>query len=209
MIKEIVGKKLGMTQIFDEEARRRGVTVVEVEPVCILEKVEYPRKGLKARIGCFRVEESKIHGIRKPQRGYFEKLGVACYKMIKEVDVINPQEVELKKEVGVEIFSEGEKVNVRAKTKGRGFQGGMKRYGWAGQPASHGSTTHRRIGSAGATTFPGRVIKGLHMPGHMGNKFVTIKNLEVVKVDKEKGIIFLEGAVPGPNGGLVYIKKTQ
>ncbi len=208
MIREILGKKLGMTQIFDEEGNLVAVTVIEIEPACILEKIKYPTKE-KVKIGCFKVPESKINKVKKPILGYFKKIGVSPYRVIKEVDFDDADGIEPKKEIGVEIFSEGELVDVRGRTKGRGFQGGMKRWGWAGQPASHGSMTHRRIGSAGASTFPGRIIKGHHMPGHMGNENRTIKNLKVIKVDKENNLLFLKGAVPGYNGATVLVRKVK
>ncbi len=283
MIKEIYGKKIGMTQIFDEEGNVLPSTVLEVEPVYILEKVEYPSKA-KAKIGCFKVDVRKINKIKKPIRGYFEKLGINPYKLIKEVDIeegadfsfdvksaeqvdvkqqeppkteasepeaVKPEEdttteVAVKKEgdktqeeepqeegqekneqeatsaeqvsekeaknpreIGVELFNEGDVVDVRAKSKGRGFAGGMKRHNWSGQPGSHGSTSHRRIGSAGASAYPSKIIKGLKMPGHMGNSFQTIRNLEVIKIDKEKNLIFIEGSVPGSRGTLVKVKKIK
>jgi large subunit ribosomal protein L3 len=204
MIKEIFGKKIGMTQIFNEDGDLVGVTLVEIEPACILEKVEYPTKT-KVKIGCFKVEEKKIDKIKKPILGYFNKLGVSPYKLIREVEP-SGEEIESKKEVGIEIFDKGDIVDVRAKTKGRGFAGGMKRHNWRGQPASHGSTTHRRIGSAGTTTYPGRILKGHRMPGHMGNVYRTIRNLEILNVDKEKGLIFIKGSVPGSRGTVVKIK---
>jgi 50S ribosomal protein uL3 len=111
-------------------------------------------------------------------------------------------------EVGVEIFKEGEIVDVRAKTKGRGFAGGMKRHGWHGGPATHGHTSHRRIGSNGANTDPGRVVKGHRMPGHYGNAWRTVKNVKVVRIDKEKNLLFIHGAVPGCKGTIVNVKKT-
>ena len=207
MLKETFGKKLGMTQLFDADGVLMSVSLIEVEPVCVLEQVSSSKKA-KVKIGCFKTEERNLHRINKPQRDYFKKIGTAVYKMIKEVEVENGQTIELKKEVGIEIFSEGSLIDVRAKSKGKGFQGGMKRYGWRGQPRAHGSTTHRRIGSAGATTFPGRIIKGLHMPGHMGDDYVTVKNLTVVKVDKEKNVLFLKGAVPGAPQGTVLLRKV-
>lgn len=208
MIKEIIGRKLGMTQVFDADANLVGVSVIEVEGACILEKVEY-QKGVKAKIGCVKVPQEKIHKVKKPLLGYFRKIGTSPYKIVKEVDIEDANTLEIKKEVGIEIFSAGDSVDVRAKTKGRGFQGGMKRHGWSGQPRSHGSTTHRRIGSVGASTFPGRIIKGLGMPGHMGNRYITVKNLKVVKVDKGRNVLLVKGAIPGGNKSIVFIKKVK
>lgn len=207
MILETFGKKLGMTQIYDADANFVGVTVIEIEPAYILEKVTYP-KGVKAKIGCFKVDEKKINKVKKPLFGFFKKCGVSPCKVIKEVDIEDAAKLELKKEISVDLFEEGTKVDVRGKSKGRGFQGGMKRWGWSGQPDGHGHTTHRRIGSVGQCAYPARIFKGLHMPGHMGNKYITVKNLKIVKVDKEKNVIFVEGAVPGARNGIVSIKKV-
>jgi large subunit ribosomal protein L3 len=239
MIKEIFGKKLGMTQIFNGEGDLVGVTLIEVEPVCLIEEVKYPNKEV-TRIGFFKLAESKINKIKKPVAGYLNKMGVGPYKFIKEVssdqtpiapeqpeDAVSQEEggeegVQPKKKekeakkkedtsakvtVGIEIFSEGEIVDVRAKSKGKGFAGGMKRHNWAGQPKSHGSTTHRRIGSAGASAYPSRIIKGLRMPGHMGNAYCTTKNLKVVKIDKDKNLLFIRGSVPGSRGSIIKIRK--
>ena len=208
MIRELLGKKIGMTQIFAQNADFIGVTALEVEPACILEKVTYS-KGVKAKVGYFKVSDNKVNEVKKPLLGFFKKIGVSPYKIIKEVDIENDDEIEPRKEMGIDIFKEGDFVNVRAKSKGKGFQGGMKRHGWRGQPRTHGSTTHRRIGSSGSTTFPGRIIKGLKMPGHMGDSYVTVKNLKVVKVDSQKNILYIYGAVPGANGAVVSIKKVS
>lgn len=210
MIKELLGKKIGMTQIFAQNADFIGVTALEIEPACILEKVIYS-KGMKAKVGYFKVPQNKSNKIKKPILGFFNKIGVPPYKIIKEVDIEKDkgEEIEVRKEIGIDIFKEGDVVDVRAKSKGRGFQGGMKRHGWRGQPRTHGSTTHRRIGSAGATTFPGRIIKGIKMPGHMGNSFITVKNLRVVKVDNQKNILYIRGSVPGAYGAVVSIKRVK
>lgn len=233
MIKEIFGEKLGMTQTFNEEGDLVGVTILHIEPVCVLEKISYPGKEA-VKIGILKIPENRIEKIKKPLLGYFKKLGVSPYKFIKEVAVEEAvqdvggqkkadaaeqtaegkteekgenQQKSGKEKVGIEIFKEGEFVDVRAKSKGRGFAGGMKRHGWAGQPKSHGSTTHRRIGSVGAHTYPARIIKGLRMPGHMGNAYRTVRNLKVIKVDKEKNLLFLRGGVPGAIKSIVQIKK--
>lgn len=208
MIREILGKKLGMTQIFDKDANLLASTLVLIKPACVLEKVSLP-KGLRAKIGCFEVSKERMSKVKKPQLGYFKKIGIVPYKVIRQVMVDDDSKLELKKEIGVDIFKVGDIVNVRAKSKGRGFQGGMKRYGWHGGPGSHGSTSHRRIGSVGATTYPGRVVKGHHMPGHMGNRYITIQNLKVLKIDKAKEVIFLQGAIPGWRNSVVLIKKMN
>jgi large subunit ribosomal protein L3 len=206
MIREIFGKKIGMTQVFDGEGNLIGVSLVEVEPACILEKKEYPNK-ISAKIGCFKVDEKKLNKIKKPVLGYFKKLQVSAYKLIKEVESV--KEAEAKKEVGLEIFNDGDIVHVRGKIKGRGFQGGVKRHGWHGGPGGHGSMFHRRIGSNGANTDPGRVVRGHRMPGHMGDCFRTTRNVRIIKVDREKNLLFIEGSVPGARGAIINIKKVK
>ncbi len=238
MIKEIYGKKIGMTQVFDEEGNLVPTTLIEVDPVYALEKVDYPAKS-KLKIGCFKIQEKKVSRVKKPIKGYFDKLGISPYKLIREVDLEEganlsfeaaPQtppeqqgeeasgqdtpKAEKKsaadpRQIGVDIFSEGNIVDVRTLTKGKGFAGGMKRHHWSGQPKTHGSMTHRRIGSAGTSAYPSRIIKGLRMPGHMGNKFRTAKNLKVLKVDCEKNLLFIKGNVAGSRGAVVQIKKVK
>ncbi len=206
MIKEIVGRKIGMTQLFSEDGSCTGVTVIEIEPVCLLEKVSYPSKE-KVRIGCFKVPEDKYYRINNPQKGYFKKLSSPVFKMIKEVIPEADKEWQPLQEVGVDIFSEGEKVDISGLVKGRGFQGGMRRHNWKGQPKTHGSTTHRRIGSNGPCSTPSRVFKGVCMPGHMGNVPRTAKNMQIVKIDKEKKVLFIKGSIPGAPRAIVTIKK--
>jgi len=239
MIKEIYAKKIGMTQNFDAEGNLSAVTLLEVEPVCLLQEVDYPTKK-RVRIGCFKLTEKKAAKLKKPLAGYFKKLGVGAYKLVREVapgpaiEVAVPdsagekaeasqdqakETAEVKKkteakpepnpEIGVDLFKEGDVVDVQAKTKGKGFAGGMRRHHWSGQPRTHGSTTHRRVGSVGASAYPSRVIKGLHMPGHMGNNLRTTKNLKVVKVDKDKNVLFVSGCVPGARGAVVRLRKVK
>lgn len=235
MIKEIYGRKIGMTQIFTPEGEMIGVTLVEIEPICLLEKVDYPTKTV-AKIGFFRVDEKRINKVSKPCLGYFTKLKVSPYKFVREVAIeketdfsflakslplpssqakddqaaplVGQEDINNKREVGIEIFKEGDIVDVQANNKGRGFAGGMKRHNWRGQPGSHGATSHRRIGSAGSNTDPGRVLKGHRMPGHMGNAKCTVKNLKVVKIDREKKLLFVKGSVPGHNQTIVKVKKV-
>lgn len=220
MIREIFGKKLGMTQIFDKEGSLISATVVEVEPVKLLDSFERAGKKI-ARIGCFKCEEKKINKVKKPVLGYFKKMGVAPHKLIREVELLPLKTVpekavtdantptEERKEFGVDIFNEGEIVDVKGKTKGKGFAGGIKRHGWHGGPSSHGSMTHRRIGSNGANTDPGRVVRGHRMPGHMGCALRVMKKLTVLKIDKEKSILFISGSVPGHRGTVLSIKKLS
>ncbi|MDD4955621.1 MAG: 50S ribosomal protein L3 [Candidatus Omnitrophica bacterium] len=231
MIREIFGKKLGMTQIFDKDGALIGVTLIEVEPVCVLEEIKYQTKEV-ARIGCFKWPENRQKFIKKPVLGYFKKLGVSPYKLIREVeldktaakkDAAAPAEKSAEQkegeqkaeqpkaarpEVGIEMFNEGDIVNVHGTTKGRGFAGGIKRHGWHGGPSAHGSMTHRRIGSNGSNTDPGRVVRGHRMPGHMGVDWRVVKQLKIVKIDKEKQLLFVAGSVPGNKGSVVGVEKA-
>lgn len=230
MIKEIYAKKLGMTQNFDPEGNLLAVTLLEVEPVCLLQEVDYPTKK-RIKIGCFKLSKQKAAKLKKPQAGYFKKLAVGAYKLVREVepgetietaapdsdssdekaqDKEKPEvKSNAKPEIGVELFKEGDVVDVQAKTKGKGFAGGMKRHNWSGQPRAHGSTMHRRVGSVGASAYPSRIMKGKGMPGQMGNNFRTTKNLKVVKIDKDKNIVFVSGCVPGARGAIVRLRKVR
>lgn len=221
MIREIFGKKLGMTQIFESSGALIGVTLIEVEPVCVLEEIKYANRDV-ARIGCFKWPEHRQKYIKKPVLGYFKKLGVAPYKLIREVaidkDAKKQQEAPApsaegavqtaRPEVGIEMFNEGDIVNIHGTTKGRGFAGGIKRHGWHGGPGAHGSMFHRRIGSNGSNTDPGRVVRGHRMPGHMGVDIRVVKQLKVVKIDKEKQLLFIAGSIPGGKGSIVAVEKA-
>jgi len=235
MIREIFGKKLGMTQIFASDGSLIGVTLIEIEPVCVLEEIKYPTKEV-ARIGCFKWPENRQKNIKKPVLGYFKKLGVPAYKLIREVAIDKtaakkeaaapvdkaPEQIgaepkageqktaeqNTRPQVGIEMFNEGDIVNIHGTTKGRGFAGGIKRHGWHGGPGAHGSMTHRRIGSNGANTDPGRVVRGHHMPGHMGVDIRVVKQLKVVKIDKEKQLLFIAGSIPGNKGSVVAVEKA-
>lgn len=235
MIREIFGKKLGMTQIFDKEGALIGVTLIEIEPVCVLEEIKYPTKEV-ARIGCFKWPENRQKNIKKPVLGYFKKLGVSPYKLIREVAIDKtaakkeaaapvekaPEQIgaepkageqktaeqNTRPQIGIEMFNEGDIVNIHGTTKGRGFAGGIKRHGWHGGPSAHGSMTHRRIGSNGSNTDPGRVVRGHRMPGHMGVDIRVVKQLKVVKIDKEKQLLFIAGSIPGNKGSVVAVEKA-
>ena len=204
MIKEIFGKKLGVTQIFTQEGKVQPVTLIEVCPCRVLEEKEYPQ-GKRLLIGCEEVKKDKKK--KKPQAGYFKKLNQPYFKYVKEVAKTEDEEVKIGVDLGIEIFLENEAVDITASSIGRGFQGGMKRHNWSGQPGSHGSTSHRRVGSVGANTYPGRIVRGHRMPGHMGNRKVTVKNLKILKIDREKQLLFVGGSCPGHKNCLVVIIK--
>ncbi|MCF7916416.1 MAG: 50S ribosomal protein L3 [Candidatus Omnitrophica bacterium] len=292
MIKETFGKKIGMTQMFGSEGELLPVTLVEVEPVCVLEKVTYKNKQ-KAKIGCFKVKDTKVSKVKKPQKGYFEKIGVPVYKFIKEVaieenadfsfskkDQAEPKSTESKKEekksegetsktetkaqeedkkeakaekteikestenkqekgvskeppqqeekekteeepketqkeektsryIGIEIFSQGQKITVRSKTKGKGFAGAIKRHKMHRQPSSHGSGMHRRVGSVGASATPSKIVKNKKMPGHLGASYRVTKNLEILKVDKANKVIFIKGNISGSRGAIIRLIKQN
>ncbi len=206
----MIGKKLGMTQVYDDNGAVVPVTVVLAGPCQILEVKKQDQAGYSAvKLGF----DEKTKNVNKAEKGYFESLSKAVNKTItpkkiqrefrikdtssfKEGDVLN-----------ADLFSQNELVDVVGTSKGKGFQGVIKRHGFAGGPASHGSHFHRRTGAIGAHTFPGRVWKGQKMPGHMGNERTTIKNLKIFQVDVENNLLLIKGAIPGPNAGIVFIKK--
>ncbi len=202
-MKGILGRKIGMTQIFDEEGNVVPVTVIEAGPCVVVQKRTKEKDGYEAvQIGFGEIKEKHLN---KPMAGHFKSANVPPRRSLREIR--GEWDVEIGSEIRVDIFSPKEMVDVTGISKGKGFAGVIKRWGFSGGPASHGSMSHRRPASAGAQQ-PQRVIKGKKMPGHMGAEQVTVQNLEVVKVDKEKNLLFLKGGVPGPKGSLVIIKQA-
>lgn len=203
----ILGIKKGMTQVFRDDGRVIPVTVVEAGPCTVLQVKTKEKDGYEAvQIGfCDRKEK----GVRKPDLGKFKKINVTPKRFVKEIRTAPDQKFEVGQELKVDIFTAGDAVDVTGTSIGKGFQGGMKRWHWRGGKETHGSTSHRRPGSIGSTTTPGRVIRGHHLPGRMGGDTVTIQNLEVVKIDTENNLLVLEGSVPGPNDTLLIIKKAK
>lgn len=197
----LLGKKIGMTQVFTDAGERVSVTVLEAGPCAVLAVNE---KSLQ--LGFDALAERKVS---KPLAGYFKKLNVAPKKMIREVSKDASREFKVGDDIKVDIFEAGEYVDVSGVSIGKGFQGGMKRWNWHGGPETHGSTSHRRIGSIGSTTTPGRVWKGHHLPGHMGARNTTVQNLLVVKSDAENNILLVMGAVPGHKNAYVVIRKAK
>lgn len=195
-----------MTQIFTETGNLVAVTLVEVGPCKVLEEKKYLTK--EAVVIGFE-EVLKENKKNKPLAGHFKRLGQPYFRYVKETTRLTPEPFDKNVNIGVDIFSEDEKIDLTTVSIGRGFQGGMKRHNWSGQPKSHGSTTHRRIGSAGASAYPSKIVKGHPMPGHMGNAKVTVRNLKVLKVDKEKGLLYILGSCPGPKNSLVVIRKKK
>lgn len=205
-MKNILGKKLGMTQIFTEDGSVVPVTVVEAGPLVVVQKKTVQKDGYNAiQVG---FAEIKAHRMNKPLKGHFDKANLGYKKFLREIRVENSDEFEIGQEIKVDIFVAGDMVDVTGNSKGKGTQGVIKRHGFGRGRETHGSKFHRMPGGLSAGTYPGRVFKGHRMMGRMGNETVTIQNLEVVRVDVENNIILIKGAIPGPKEGLVSIKAT-
>ena len=206
-IKGILGKKLGMTQIFDDENRVVPVTVVEAGPCVVTQVRTKETDGYDAvQIAFGEIDPRKVN---KPAAGHFKKARVTPRRHVTEIRVEDSSAYEVGQDVTVEIFNDVKFVDVTGITKGHGYAGAMKRHGFAGQGASHGNqAAHRRVGGIGACATPGRIFKGKRMAGRMGNARVTLQNLKVAKVDAESNLLLVKGAVPGNNGGIVVVKTA-
>jgi large subunit ribosomal protein L3 len=196
----LLGKKIGMTQVFSEEGAMLDVTAIELGPCPVL-----AIKDKAIQLGFDLAREKTMN---KPQVEFFKKLKIAPRKFIREVSKEAGVEYKIGDELKADLFKSGDFVDVVGTSKGKGFQGGMKRWHWAGGPGTHGHTTHRKVGSIGSTTTPGRVFRGHHMPGHMGDDRVTVQNLKVVKVDVNNNLLLVEGSVPGHKNSYLIIKKA-
>ena len=206
MKKGVYGKKLGMTQIFTEEGLVIPVTVVEVEPCVIIKKKTVDTDGYTAlQVATGEVKEKHM---TKPMKGQFDKAKLAYKKYIKELRLDNIDEYNVGDEIKADVFAAGEFVDVQGISKGKGFQGVIKRHGQHIGPKGHGSMYHRRPGSMGPTSSPGRVFPGKKLPGHTGKDTVTVQHLEVVRVDMDKNVILIKGSVPGYKNSLVRIKDS-
>ena len=205
-MKEVYGKKVGMTQIFSEDGNAIPVTVIEIEPMTVVAKKTEEKDGYNAIVVSF--GEIKEKNVNKPQKGIFAKAGVPVKRNLKEIKVENVDEYEIGKEIDLTVFEDGDSVDVRGVSKGKWFQGNIKRHGQHRGPSSHGSNYHRRPGSMGATSTPGRVFKGKKLPGHMGAVNRAVLNLKVVKVDADKKAILVKGSVPGAKGTTLNVKKS-
>ena len=204
-MKGILGKKLGMTQIFTEEGIVVPVTVVEAGPNVVTQVKTVEKDGYNAiQVG---FEDAKEKSLNKPQKGHLAAANV-LKKHLKEFRVEAVEEFTVGQEIKADLFAAGEKIDVTGTSKGKGFQGPIKRHGQSRGPESHGSRYHRRPGSMGACSFPGRVFKNKKLAGHMGSVKVTVQNLEVVRVDADKNLILVKGAIPGPKGSMVTIKEA-
>jgi large subunit ribosomal protein L3 len=207
MVNGIIGKKLGMTQIFAPDGTMTPVTVIKAGPCVVVQRKTVSTDGYEAvQLGL--VEERAPKRINKPMKGHFEKAGIPPTRILREFRLDDGAAgINVGDKVLVDQFSENDIVDVVGTSKGRGFAGFVKRHGFGGGRASHGSMFHRAPGSIGASAFPSRVIKGTRMAGHMGVERNTIKNLRVIKVNTEENILLVKGSVPGPNGAYVLIRK--
>ena len=206
MKKAILATKVGMTQIFNEDGVLTPVTVLQAGPCVVTQVKTVENDGYSAVQVGFVDKREKL--VRKPQKGAFDKAGVAYKRYVREFRFEDAESYEVKQEIKADIFADGDKIDATAISKGKGFQGAIKRHGQSRGPMAHGSKYHRHAGSNGACSDPSKVFKGKHMPGHMGNVQVTVQNLEIVRVDTENNLLLVKGAVPGPKKSLVTIKET-
>ncbi len=206
MKKAIMGTKIGMTQIFDENGKFIPVTVVQAKPNVVVQKKTEEKDGYSAvQVGYGDIREKLVN---KPKQGQFKKAGVTNKRILKEFRFENAEELEIGSEITVESFEVGDKVDVSGMTKGKGFQGVIKRWNFSRGPETHGSKFHRHPGSTGMSATPGETAKGKKLPGHMGHVNRTILNLEVVQVMPEKNVILIKGGIPGPAKSVVVIRDT-
>ena len=222
MKKAILATKVGMTQIFNEDGVLIPVTVLQAGPCVVTQIKTVENDGYEAvQVGFVDKKEKVInrdkagkkevihrHGVNKAQKGHFEKAGASCKRYVREFRFENASEYALAQEIKADTFAAGDRIDATAISKGKGFQGAIKRFGQHRGPMAHGSKFHRHQGSNGACSSPSRVFKGKGMPGHMGCVKVTVQNLDVVRVDADKNLILVKGAVPGPKKALVTIKET-
>jgi large subunit ribosomal protein L3 len=206
MKKAILATKVGMTQIFNEDGVLTPVTVLQAGPCVVTQIKTVENDGYSAVQVGYADKRAKL--VNKPLKGHFDKAGVSYKRYIKEFKFENAADYTLAQEIKADIFEAGDKVDATAISKGKGFQGAIKRHGQHRGPMAHGSKFHRHQGSNGACSDPSKVFKGKGMPGHMGAKRITIQNLEIVKVDVENNLLLVKGAVPGPKKSLVTIKET-
>lgn len=206
-MKGILGRKLGMTQLFEESGKVIPVTVVQAGPMFVTQIKTIEKDGYKAvQVGY--VERKEKHA-NQPMKGHFAKASVELKKYLREFLVENPEEFELGQEIGVDVFEANDIVDVIGTSKGKGTQGSIKRHNYGRGPMGHGSKSHRVAGARSAGSYPARVFKGRKGSGKMGHDRVTVQNLEVVRVDADKNLLLIKGAIPGPKGGLVTVKEAR
>jgi len=203
----LIGKKLGMTQVFDENGRVVPVTVIESEPNAVIQVKTKQKDGYTAvQLG---YGEAKEKQMTRPVAGHFKKVNQKIKKVLREFRIKEGENFTVGQEIKVDLFKQGDYVDITGVSIGKGFQGGVKRWHWSGGPGAHGSTHHRAPGSIGSSSDPSRVFKGHHLPGRMGGDVVTVQSLKVVKVDLEKNAILVKGAVPGSDNGILIINKAK
>jgi len=206
----LMGKKIGMTRVFNEKGQSVVCTVIEAQPNVVVQIKNLEKDGYRAvQMGAIKVSQPKLKRVKKPLKGHYAKAKVEPHRNLAESKIEEGEEYTLGQEIGVEYFNEVAYVDVTGTTKGKGFQGVMKRHGFKGGPASHGSGFHRSSGSTGMCSNPGRTLPGLRMAGHMGDVKQTAECLQIVRIDQEKHVILVKGAIPGSKGGLVYIRKSN
>ena len=210
MKKAILGTKVGMTQLFLEDGRVVPVTVVEAGPCTVVQKTPVERAGYSAiQVGFKTLSESRAKKLKnKPEQGHFKKAGVAATRYLREFRLDDAQNYEVGQLINVDVFAKGDSVDVVGTSKGHGYTGAILRWNQHTGPMAHGSKYHRGVGSLSANSDPSRVFKNKHMSGQWGHERVTVQNLEVVRVDGERNLLFVKGALPGPNGGLLMIRDS-
>ncbi len=206
MKKAILATKVGMTQIFNDDGVLTPVTVLQAGPCVVTQVKTVENDGYSAVQVGFVDKREKL--VAKPQKGAFDKAGISYKRYVRELKLDDAESYEVKQEIKADVFAAGDKVDATAISKGKGFQGAIKRHGQSRGPMAHGSKYHRHAGSNGACSDPSKVFKGKRMAGHMGAKQITVQNLEVIRVDAENNLILVKGAVPGPKKALVTVKST-
>ncbi len=206
MVDTLIGRKIGMVQLFDEDGKAVAATIMEVGPCTVVQVRDDEAHNRKVvQLGFENVDEKRL---TRPLAGHFRRAGVSPKKHLKEVRADTGDEYEVGQDIRVDVFSVGQKVDVTGTSKGKGFSGMVKRWNAAGGPGSHGSMFHRRVGSVGSAAYPARVFKGKKMPGHAGHGRVTVMNLEVVQVRPEENMLLVKGCVPGPPRGIVLVRRS-
>lgn len=210
MTLKFMGKKMGMTRLFDEKGNQVVCTVISAEPNIVSQLRTKEIDGYNAvQVAAFQVKSPKIRNVTKPLRGHFAKAGIEPRSVLAEFRVEGVEEFQVGQEMPISLFEVGDYVDVQGVSKGKGYQGVIKRHNFAGGPASHGSGFHRHGGSTGMRTSPGRCLPGQKKAGHMGAEVVSVQSLRVVKADPERKVLIVAGAIPGARGGLVYITKAR
>ena len=206
MKKAIIGRKVGMTQLFTADGKMLPITVIEAGPCPVVQKKTVEHDGYEAlQVGFAPIREKLV---TKPMLGHFKKASVGAHRYVTESKLDNAAEYEAGQVITVDMFETGDKVDVTGKSKGKGFQGVIKRWNQSRGRMTHGSRYHRRVGSMSACSYPGEVFKHKNLPGHMGSERITVQNLEVVRVDAERNLLLVKGAIPGAKGSLVVVKST-